>query len=328
MNNFARKNCYTPTQEELEFVQGLDVSKLPRIACVVPSFNQGDFLADTLDSILNQNYPALEIFVADGGSSDNSAAILADYAQRYQDVLRYDSAPDGGHHLGVNKAIDNTTGDIIAWINSDDIYVPMAFWNIACFFYFNRCALVVYGKSEYVTPSLEKICDYPVEWTPDQEELRRMMQHRCIIPQPSLFFRRAAVEMAGKLLSRSVVDYELWMRWLKKIPFYYCDVLLSKAKVYKNSISAQANTTLLTNICQEVHHYYQGVPLSWCLAMAHNIAYGAAWARWESPPMTRLIRLHGVFLFIKLNMRWLPRTINKEIESFFKFMREMVRGRV
>ena len=50
----------------------------------------------------------------------------------------------------------------------------MAFWNIACFFYFNRCALVVYGKSEYVTPSLEKICDYPVEWTPDQEELRRM----------------------------------------------------------------------------------------------------------------------------------------------------------
>lgn len=328
MNASWLKNCYIASPDDMAFVQALPVEQLPCIACVIPSFNQGKYLAATLDSVLDQGYPAVEIFVADGGSKDNSPEILAEYAQRHPHVLRYDSSPDGGHHHGVNKAIAHTTGDIIAWINSDDLYTPMTFWKVACFFYFNRCALAVFGKSEYVTANLQKICDYPIAWSPDMQEFQRMMMHRCVIPQPSLFFRRYALTLGGTLRSREVIDYELWMRWARKFPLYYYDDLFTMARVHDEAISAKADTTLLKNICKEVHAYYNGVPLSWCVVMAHNKIYGAAWARGENPPMTNRIRLDAVWLFLKLNVCWAPRAARHIFQSLRRFAHEMLRGRV
>ena len=322
------KYCYTASPEDMAHVQALPVGRLPRIACVIPSYNQGKYLAATLDSVLEQGYPALEIFVADGGSKDNSPEILADYAKQHPGVLRYDCAPDGGHHHGVNKAIAHTTGDIIAWINSDDLYTPMTFWKVACFFYFNRCALAVFGKSEYVTADLQKICDYPVAWSPDMQEFQRMMMHRCVIPQPSLFFRRDALALGGLLQSREVIDYELWMRWMRKFPLYYYDDIFTLAKVHDDAISAKADTSLLQSICKEVHTRYNGVPLSWCMVMAHNKAYGAAWARGENPPMTTRIRLDAVRQFLKLNILWSPRAARHILQSLRRFGHEMLRGRV
>lgn len=131
MKKSALKYSYKVSDEDIAYLRSLPKEKLPAIACVIPSYNQGDFLAHTLDSILEQDYPALEIFVADGGSTDNSIDILRQYAAKNPDILRYDSAPDGGQAQGVNKAIAATSGDIIAWINSDDIYLPGTFWKIA-----------------------------------------------------------------------------------------------------------------------------------------------------------------------------------------------------
>ena len=75
----------------------------------------------------------MEVFVADGGSTDGSVAILADYARKHSN-LRFVSEPDGGQYQAVNKGIDATDGEIIAWINSDDVYLPETFWKIAAFF--------------------------------------------------------------------------------------------------------------------------------------------------------------------------------------------------
>lgn len=90
----------------------------PLVSIIVPSYNQGHFIEDTLKSILNQNYPNLEVVVFDGGSTDETVSIL----ERYADRIRFTSKPDNGQSDAVNKGFRAAKGDIIGWLNSDDIY--------------------------------------------------------------------------------------------------------------------------------------------------------------------------------------------------------------
>src|SRR5208282_4723287 len=138
MNDLERSLAFTPGENEIAELKASSIDRLPRFAVVIPSFNQAAFLRETLDSVIAQDYPNMEIFVADGGSKDGSAAILEEYREKYPRILRYESRPDGGHYHGVNKGIANTSGDIIAWINSDDVYLPDTVWKVATFFHFNR----------------------------------------------------------------------------------------------------------------------------------------------------------------------------------------------
>ncbi len=105
MNELERSLSYGPNEVDIDVVKGLPVERLPKISAVIPSFNQARFLSETIESILSQNYPSLEIFVADGGSTDGSADILYEYASRYKNLFRYISEPDGGQYHGVNKQL-------------------------------------------------------------------------------------------------------------------------------------------------------------------------------------------------------------------------------
>ena len=103
---------------------------LPRITIVTPSFNQGQYLEQTIRSVLNQDYPNVEYIIMDGGSRDNSAEII----KKYSDFLaRWESEPDRGQAHAINKGMEYASGDILCWINSDDWYVPGAFsiFNVA-----------------------------------------------------------------------------------------------------------------------------------------------------------------------------------------------------
>ena len=94
---------------------------LPRITLVTPSFNQERYLEPCLRSILDQEYPDLEYMVLDGGSSDDSAAVIRRYASR---LAKWRSAPDGGQYAAVAEGLDAATGEVMGWLNSDDLHLP------------------------------------------------------------------------------------------------------------------------------------------------------------------------------------------------------------
>lgn len=101
---------------------------LPLISVIVPSFNQGQFLSQALDSIFNQNYPRVEVLIMDGGSTDDSVNII----QRYEERLTYwQSQPDQGQAAAINEGVSRATGDLVVWLNSDDFYYGDCFWKVA-----------------------------------------------------------------------------------------------------------------------------------------------------------------------------------------------------
>jgi glycosyltransferase involved in cell wall biosynthesis len=117
-------------------------NSLPKISIVTPSYNQAEFLECTILSVINQDYPNLEYIIVDGGSTDGSVDIIKKY-EKY--ITYWVSEPDRGQSDAINKGFDKSSGDIVAWLNSDDVYLPGAIWKIVKIFQENKKASLVYG---------------------------------------------------------------------------------------------------------------------------------------------------------------------------------------
>jgi hypothetical protein len=194
----------------------------PKISVVTPSFNQGKFIADTFDSVLGQNYPNLEYLVLDGGSTDETGIIL----DRYRPRLSYScSQKDNGQADAINKGFARTTGDILAWLNSDDQYATDALMHVATVFDLFPEADVVVGGCGLVqttgsAPSrihhpklpMGKLVPLPLAQLLDVDNCW-LKGH--FFFQPEVFWRRRIWEAAGANVSDDLYycfDYDLWVR--------------------------------------------------------------------------------------------------------------------
>ncbi len=180
---------------------------MPKISIVTPSFNQGQFLERTIVSVLNQEYPNLEYFVIDGGSTDGSVEIIKKY-EKY--LTHWVSEPDDGQSDAICKGFSKSTGEILAWLNSDDMYLPGALFNIADAFRKNPDAALVYG--DYIKVDASDRC-FALRRKPSFDY--RIVLYRCAIPiQPASFFnRRAFFEVGGIDTSfHYTMDYDLILR--------------------------------------------------------------------------------------------------------------------
>ena len=142
--DFTSKHIKVFISERMSRARGYDGDDgLPRISVVVPSFNQGRFLERTILSVLNQNYSNTELIIIDGGSTDETLSVI----KKYEDAIAYwVSEPDEGQSHALNKGLAAATGDIFAWQNSDDIYLPGAFELVSRVFMENLEIAVCYGN--------------------------------------------------------------------------------------------------------------------------------------------------------------------------------------
>jgi glycosyltransferase involved in cell wall biosynthesis len=228
---------------------------------ITPSYGQGDFIEQTIQSVLSQAEVDFEYMVCDGGSSDNTLTIL----RKYQSHLRWVSEPDGGQADAVNKGIRNTTGDIIAWINSDDVYYPLALSKVRHIFETFPDVRVIYGKANHIDQAGNIIRPYPTEaWN------YKRLKEVCFICQPATFFRRQLVEDQGYLDTQLefCMDYELWLRYGRHENFFYSPEVLAGSRLYPGTKTSKSQLELHFEINEMLRDKFTLSTEKWVFAYA------------------------------------------------------------
>jgi glycosyltransferase involved in cell wall biosynthesis len=201
-----------------------------KITIVTPSFNQGRFIRDTIESVLSQNYDNLEYIVIDGGSTDETIEIL----EEYKDRLYYISEPDGGQSDAINKGFKIATGDVVAWLNSDDTYEPGAVAAAATYFAENPNTALLYGEGYIIDESAQKLKRF--ENTIDFN-LWMLIYVWDYIMQPTAFFRKSALEEVGYLDPRLhwTMDWDLWLKLSLQYDVAFLPIFLANSREYNQT---------------------------------------------------------------------------------------------
>jgi glycosyltransferase involved in cell wall biosynthesis len=203
---------YPPRKLRVPRLPNLNIGNepLPTISIVTPSFEQGGFLCQCLGSVLSQDYPHLEYFVQDGGSTDESESILRGFDGR---LSGWEVAPDRGQAHAINRGFRRTNGEIMGWLNSDDILMPGALMYVGQFFARNPQISVLYGNRIVInTRGLEVGC-----WILPKHQ-REAVQWIDYVPQETMFWRRSLWEAVGGELDESLhfaIDWDLLLRFQK-----------------------------------------------------------------------------------------------------------------
>jgi glycosyltransferase involved in cell wall biosynthesis len=199
------------------------VSELPRIAVVTPSYNTARYIGAAVRSVLEQSCQNFDYLVMDGGSTDGTLDVLRGFGDR----VRWSSEKDQGQADAIRRGFGRTNGDILAWLNSDDLLNPGAFQTVAEFFASHPQVDVLYGSASYVDAEGKHIAGC-VHLEPFSR--RRLFYYSDFIVQPAAFFRRSAYDAVGGINPRWhwAMDYDLWIRLAQKHRFAYIPTELAR----------------------------------------------------------------------------------------------------
>ncbi len=224
----------------------------PLVSIVTPSYNQAVFLEAAIKSVFDQKYPNLEYLLVDGKSTDGSVEIIKKYADR---IAWWISEADRGQADAINKGLQHAHGEIIAWLNSDDLYLPGAFSTVVEYFQDHPQVGLVFGDLLAMDEKGEQINtlrygDYSAQ---------DLMAFR-IIGQPAVFFRKDVLEKAGYLdLSyQYLLDHQLWIRMAGVTTIQHIPQLLAAARYHagaKNVAAAEKFGEEAYRIVDWMHTY-------------------------------------------------------------------------
>lgn len=226
----AAKSGWPWTEEAPELPEARpDGSPWPRASIVTPSYNQGSFIEETIRSVLLQGYPDLEYIVMDGGSSDESVKII----KKYEPWLTFwTSEPDRGQSHAINKGLRKAKGQIVAYLNSDDIYLCGALQQAVVHMMGNETADIVYGDCRVINHESHTVS----VWRSQPFDLFVALCQDFIY-QPTVFMKRRVLEMVGYFDEELhyTMDFDYWLRAAIGVDFAYIPVELAAFRMTEAS---------------------------------------------------------------------------------------------
>jgi len=183
------------------------VEQMPIISIVTPSFRQAHMIERTIASVVNQQYPKLDYFIQDGGSNDGTTSVLEKWADR---LTGWESTPDGGQSAAINLGFAKTTGEIMAWLNSDDLLMPGSLSYVASFFHRNPHIDVLYGNRLLIDEDDALIGRWVLPGHDD-----KVLPWADYVPQETLFWRRSIWDKVGGIDEsfKFAMDWDLLLRF-------------------------------------------------------------------------------------------------------------------
>lgn len=182
------------------------IPPLPLVSVVINSFNQAAYLEQTILSVIEQDYPKIEILLVDGGSTDGSQEVIRKFADRF---VWWVSEPDHGQADGINKGLSRAKGELVAWLNSDDVYLPGIISEVVRVWQKNSNAALIYGDVVAVDGKGQPLNRMKC----GSYQLAELMTFK-MINQPAVFMNRSVLKIAGNLNTsyHYMLDHHLWLR--------------------------------------------------------------------------------------------------------------------
>lgn len=228
-----------------------DGSPWPKISIVTPSLNQGQFIEETIRSVLLQGYPDIEYIIIDGGSTDDSVDIIA----RYEHWLSYwVSETDSGQAQAINKGFKIATGEIVAWLNSDDTYKPDALRVAATFFNQSFNIAIFYGDVDYINKSSMFLRKFK---TGEFNLLNQLYTN--MVPQQATFWKRKLFDQIGFLDEKfhRPFDNDFFIRAGNNFPISYIRIPLANYRLHPSSKTGTASITFFLEYLDILNKYFQ-----------------------------------------------------------------------
>ncbi len=210
----------------------------------MPSYNQARFIEDSIQSVLSQNEPDVQLIVQDGSSSDGTVEHLTRLAEK-DARLQWRSQPDNGPAAAINRALSVANGDIIGWLNSDDLYTVGALNRAQEFFERSPQSIMCYGKGIHIDGVGREIGVYPTQHpTVGLDGFKA----GCFICQPTVFFRKELFETLGTLDEslKTTFDYDYWLRAFLRFPEQvgFVDAIQAKSRLHESCITKTMRETV------------------------------------------------------------------------------------
>ena len=252
-------------------LQSLNLHTHPLVTVVMPTLNQADFINAAIDSVFGQDYPAIELLVADGGSTDGTLELLKS-RQATDSRLRWFSQQDEGPAEAINNALSKARGTIIGWLNSDDLYAPGAVSRAVNCMQLDGGLLMVYGQGQHVNGEGQYLSDYPT--LPPSTSIKQFSEG-CFICQPTVFFRRTMPLLLGKLDEnlKTAFDFDYWLRafiaFQERIGFV--NEVQAYSRLHEACITLRMRRTVALEGMQVLAKYLGHAPKAWLLTYVEEL---------------------------------------------------------
>lgn len=290
----------------------------PLVSVVMPTLNQFNFITTAIDSVLGQDYPNIELIVADGGSVDGTVDFLI-FKQAEDQRLRWFSEPDTGPAEAINKALRLARGTVIGWLNSDDLYTFGAVTRATNVLMARPDCLMLYGHGEHIDEQGTVIDWYPT--LPPETSIDEFADG-CFICQPTVFFKRSMIILLGSLDEslKTAFDFDYWLRAFTKLPgrIGFVDAVQAYSRLHEDCITLRMRRTVALEGIQVLARHLSHAPTHWLLTYAEELRSQSAAQNMPAPELhQQLLELLDdvVPLFSNSEITFLRKTLLADLDG-------------